>query len=68
MSILSKLTIRQFLGHVKIASSCQEPKNSKPMAKATALEKHPEASSQPEYEPTEDQLASFQYIGNIFKR
>jgi len=42
----------------------QEVKGLKP----TAPEKHPDVSPQPEYESIEEQLACFQFIGNIFKR
>ena len=42
----------------------QEVKGLKP----TVPEKHPDVSPQPEYESIENQLACFQFIGNIFKR
>ena len=69
MSLLLKLSIKRLLGYEKTTSSCQELRSPKPTdPEVAAFEERPDVSPKPEYGLIEDQLACFQYVGNIFKR
>jgi len=57
--------MKRFLVHPKSTFYWQALRSPK---EAAAFEKHLEVSPHPEYEQIEEQLAHFQYVGNIFRQ